>query len=67
MKKLNILGTVILGIGTFVLGLYLILKLGFQKVILPRWALLLVDLIVVTGSAVSAFCMVKQNKENNKG
>lgn len=67
MKKLNILATITLGIGTVVLGLYLLLKLGFQKVILPSWVVMLTDLIIVIGGAISTYCIVKQNKENKKG
>lgn len=62
MKKLKIAGTVLLGIGTVLLGLHLVMKFIFKSELLSGWSLALTDLIVLAGSTISTICIVKQNK-----
>ena len=62
MKMLNIIGTILLGIGTALLGLHLILKFIFRTEFLSGWGVALADLIVLAGSTINTICIVKQNK-----
>ena len=64
MKKLDILGTVILGIGTAALGVHLLFKLGFQKVIVPSWGVTIINLFIIAGCSINMFCSIKQLKEH---
>lgn len=64
MRKLNILGTVILGIGTLALGVHLLFKLGFQKVIVPNWGVAIINLFIIAGCSINMFCNIKQIKEH---
>lgn len=64
MKKIKLVGTIISGFGTVALGIYLLMKLGFNKVILPKWGVILVDLVILVGSTIYSMVTVKELKES---
>jgi len=62
MKKIKFVGTIISGVGTIVLGIYLLMKLGFKKVILPEWVIILADFAILLGSTIYTVCNLKEYK-----